>query len=511
MNGRIFPSTISDLVENIYYPTEIKQSFWSEIIFNFIYGDNSKRTILKILFARKEPFIVNSLENDISMNVENIAQLIHRHLEKTNILPPDIQRDVNICRLRLNFVDENGDEINATKLNEFINSIECLRGVSVSDFLYLIGKYIIEHRMVDEDILKNGYIQLLFKKNHVTLILKISPFPVRLPSRYLKIGLKKEIQAEKLGREILNKYLEDSKMISVPEVRGDIEGFRNETDRVCIIGIAEAKGKSFREYYKEKSAKKVKEVLDILFTELIEKLYYPSHTPKMSISLNEHYQTFKTPDMDHQIRRYFEKRISTFCCAVHGDLHKNNLIVNVEGDKRRKSLSISIIDFGNVSEEKHYLMDFVALESSIRLELMDEVNCNQIEEEIMTLLEVKNKKSPKSLEEIKQVLQKPEEISKIYNSLIKKWLKLEETLDTGNIESTDTELIKAFQAIIGIRNRARNLAKKIGQKDELFMREYQIALLWYLYRFITYDIPLVKKVYAIKLIEKIENDLRGGL
>ena len=52
--------------------------------------------------------------------------------------------------------------------------------------------------MVDENILKNGYVQLHFKKNHKTLTLKISPFPVRLPSRYLKIGLKKEIKAEKV-------------------------------------------------------------------------------------------------------------------------------------------------------------------------------------------------------------------------------------------------------------------------------------------------------------------------
>jgi hypothetical protein len=261
---------------------------------------------------------------------------------------------------------------------------------------------------------------------------------------------------------------------------------------VSILVSLGLNGKNFSQTYRERDEEVVKKILVRVLGEM-RKLYEQTEKDERA-PLAQFYNLGRTRRMKEKTRKQFRKIVRTKKCLVHGDFHSENIFLGERflENPNAKNASVYLLDLESVSES-HYLRDFVALETSVRINLMDwkiakeaddaikAVECNWLNDEKTRIRETR----------------------KIVEPVVIKWLTIE---DRQASTITDRELLKAQVAIRAIRAVARELATGLGMSNEQFSREYSLGLIWYLYKYIDFeDISTVKKRYATEFLARAQS------
>jgi hypothetical protein len=211
--------------------------------------------------------------------------------------------------------------------------------------------------------------------------------------------------------------------------------------------------------------------------------------------LDQFYSLERTPKMNEETKMQFRKMVKTRKCLVHGDFHSGNILLGDDllRNPNDKNGSIYLLDLESIGES-HYLKDFVALEASVRIDLMDWKMTRDAEEVIRSV-------EAKWLNDEKTRIC---EATKIVEPLVAKWLSIENKKAS---KLTDCELHKAHVVIGTIRAIAQGLAISLGMSKDEFNREYRLCLVWYLHKYLNFgDIATAKKRYAVELLDFIETN-----
>lgn len=226
----------------------------------------------------------------------------------------------------------------------------------------------------------------------------------------------------------------------------------------------------FSEFFAQADIITIKRAFDDLFLDAC-RLWYASTTPLMALNLTELYQNqfhYSLKDLKDAISKYLPdiqypeapdfstlgctsvlnftdplallKNTQPFVCSsylttTHGDLNKNNIFVD-------RNTHTYLIDFGRTGVN-HILRDMVMLDSVIRFQLLDPDKAT-LEERL-------------KMEEALFSINRFRDVGKL----------------TDIFSTTNSELMKVFEAVVHLRIRAGWIVERKPDDD---MREYYVGL-----------------------------------
>jgi hypothetical protein len=396
-----------------------------------------------------------------------------------------VRRLINICRLSLEFDKPESIEM----VQKHARKAEL--DIDLSDLIYHIANCIVENTLSEEASLYKEGVLLSFIKDHANLTFKIEPIG-EVP-RYIKVGISERVRKEEIGNQILTMEIArlekkgQKVSLKVPRQWPDFQSMKERN--MGIIAILGLSGSSFSEIYKNGENRIIKALIKGVFGDM-RKLY--NDTEKDTTApLEFFYKLEKTPKMSKEIKTQFKRQMRTKKCLVHGDFHAGNIFIEENMTRSaRENPGFYLLDLEDVGES-HYLKDFVALETSIRINLMDWKKAEEAEGAIKAVEQTWFRDGDKRIEGS----------TKIIEPLVAKWL----SIDDHKPSATDSELFKAYSAINTIRTAAKDLAIELGISTAQFNLEYYLCLIWYLYKYLQFeeDVTAIKKHYASQLIKKL--------
>lgn len=425
------------------------------------------------------------LENT-NTRIESFLEDLFKIIKSRNLRISRKTRNlITILRMPIYFQSNNGEALDSGSIEEMVGSV----GVNTKfrELVYHIGSYIAENFVGSSD--NHPYfdrINLVVKKNHTSLTFKVTSHGGVVP-RYLKIGRESVIENEKSGILKFEDQISADAPVQVAKLKA-----ASFFDGCGLIGSIEVAGKSLSDTYNETDDGDIMyNILRGLLSVMTKHVYTRTQSPNLiATTLGTYYMVSDTPKMTGAVRKLIvEKKLQTRTCLVHGDFHVDNIYYY--RDSQGKEMYY-LIDF-EYTDISHYLKDFIRLEVSVRLQLMDH-------------------KAAKRAETLVDQIKQEGDQAKIASGIQTNWLPLLEKwlIADEKHRECDAEINKARQAIKAIRETATELSIFFGINPADFMSEYTLCLIWNLYEYLEFrDILEIKKYYASRLLERLENGLAG--